>query len=228
MNDEIERRIMQNVSLRAAGQPQQPIIAGSGAVFNQITDLGAYSEVIEPGFFDDVLGDDVRGLWNHNDNIVLGRTKNGTMSISQTAAGLDYEIRINLDDGEAMSKYAKIARGDVDQSSFAFTVKSLANGDAMNGDAWEMSGKTLVRRLLKGGAKQLFDVSPVAFPAYEGTSVSARSKADALARQIPKEISGGQAPAVETPPTKPQILEAQVRIYARKRQIELASILSKE
>lgn len=211
---DLDRRFFRDVEIRAGENDGKPVIEGSGAVFNRESDdLGGFVELIEPGFFDDVMGDDVRALWNHNDDIPLGRSVIGTLDLAQSDKSLDYVIWINEDDQEAMSKYAKVKRGDVSESSFAFTVKRQGRGDAMDGDRWEsVDGKT-VRILVKGGCRQLFDVSPVTYPAYPQTNVSAdvRSRFE----QFQQSLAGG-------PEGDGESLEAQVRQEQNRRRLELA------
>lgn len=140
-------------------------VKGYAAVFNSDSnDLGGFTERIAPGFFDDVLGDDVRVLFNHDSNYVLGRTKSGTARIGVDERGLYYEYDDpNTTQSSDLMKLMK--RGDVNQSSFGFTVRE---------DKWDKrEDGTVIRTLLKAG--RLYDVSPVTYPAYPDTSVAARS-----------------------------------------------------
>jgi len=220
MNQEIERRYLPVSELRAVQTDGNPIIEGAGAVFGQYADLGYYVEIIEPGFFDDVLEDpDTCGLWNHDDNLPLGRLGNKTLELTQTDTALDYRIHINPDDAEAMAKYAKVKRGDVTQSSFAFVVKSLGRGDPEDGDEWYVLGDKIVRRLKRGGCRKLYDVSPVTYPAYPATSAAARSKADEM-RKTQAQTRDGQAPTADEIAEK---AGARVRSRARARTLELVS-----
>ena len=209
----LERRFV-DFEVRANQVDGKPVIEGSGAVFNmESSDLGGFVEVIEPGFFDDVLDNDVRGLWNHNDDIPLGRASNGTLEISQSDKSLNYVIHINADDSEAMAKYAKVTRGDVKQSSFAFTVKRESKGDKFDGDEWKSADGRTVRILKKGGCRELFDVSPVTYPAYPQTNVSAdvRSRFE----QFQKSLTGG-------PEGEEESVVMQVRQEQNRRRLELA------
>ncbi|PKN93009.1 MAG: HK97 family phage prohead protease [Chloroflexi bacterium HGW-Chloroflexi-6] len=216
--EEPERRYVSVSELRAAQSDDGPVIEGSGAVFGQEADLGYFTEVIEPGFFDSVLDDpDTCGLWNHDDDIPLGRLGNKTLELEQTDQALNYRIHINVDDAEAMAKYAKVKRGDVTQSSFGFTVKSKNRGDDMDGDEWFLVGDKVIRRLKKNGCRKLYDVSPVTYPAYPTTSASARSKVVEL--QSAGQNPDGQAPSPEDITQK---AEAQARQRARARRLELA------
>ncbi len=169
----IELRSFHLVELRAEGDAE-PTIEGTAAVYNQESDnLGGFVEIIEPGFFDGALESDIRACWNHNPDQVLGRRKNNTLTLADTQGGL--QVRIS----PPPTQYGKdavisIRRGDVDQMSFAFYVKE-------NGDRWaERDDGVFVRRLLKGGCRELLEVSPVAFPAYPQTSVQARSRLEEL------------------------------------------------
>jgi HK97 family phage prohead protease len=151
-------------------------IEGYAAVFNEYSEqLGGpygFVEIIEPGFFDSVLADDVRALWQHDPNYVLGRVKNNTLTIAQDETGLTFRAQppVTPPDAATWAQDALIAirRGDVDQVSFTFEVKD-------GGDEWYMLGDKVVRRLKAGGCARLYDVSPVTFAAYPRTSVQARS-----------------------------------------------------
>lgn len=177
-NLKIERRVF-NGEVRAASEGEARRVGGFAAMYNRETELWpGFFEVIEPGFFDNVLTNDVRALKNHNDDWVLGRTKAGTLRLSSDAEGLRYEYD---DPGTTYSRdlLISIERGDIDQSSFGFSVRE--GGDTI--ERQERGGQIVrVRTLKKGGAETLFDVSPVTYPAYHDTSVALRKSAqfDAL------------------------------------------------
>lgn len=168
---EVERRaITEGVTVRAKGDT--PTVSGYAALFNAETVIaGLFREQIAPGAFKSAIaGDDVRALFNHDPNYVLGRTTNQTLTLREDGRGLFYDVTLNPDDPEAMSVRAKIQRGDVTGSSFGFTVDE---------ERWQEPGKgsrdlplrTIVRA-------SLFDVSPVTYPAYPTTTVTARAKAE--------------------------------------------------
>jgi len=140
-------------------------IVGYAAVFNKLSDdLGGFKEKINPGFFSDVLGNDVRALFNHDDNMVLGRTKNDTLKLEEDSKGLKVEI-IPPDTSYARDLINLVGRGDVDQMSFQWITAK---------DEWDTTNlNKVVRTLIK--AKSLWDVSPVTFPAYPQTKVDVRS-----------------------------------------------------
>ncbi len=149
-------------------------ISGYAAVFNELSDdLGGFREKIQPGAFSEaVVNDDVRALWNHDSNYVLGRNKAGTLKLSEDERGLHYVV--DLPDTQwAKDLSESIKRGDVTQSSFGFIVDS---------DEWAKQDGETVRTLTK---VTLFDVSPVTYPAYPQTSTSARSILEANKDRIP-------------------------------------------
>lgn len=151
---------------------EKPVIKGQAAVFNQQTVIrGWFKEQIKPGAFQRVLSEspDAIGCYNHDWNIVLGRTTSGTVRLKETSEGLDYEIDINPDDPEAMSVYAKVARGDVSQSSFAFEV-GVEEWNYPSSDSKDLPVRTITE------FSKLYDVCPATFGAYPQTSAAVRSK----------------------------------------------------
>lgn len=178
----LERRVFASaVSLRTAdGQPTT--IVGYAAVFDSEAVIGGlFRERIAPGAFRNVIGStaDVRGLFNHDDNFVLGRTTNGTLRLVEDERGLRYELDANLDDPSAVGVVAKIKRGDVSQSSYGFRVKD-------GGDEWTKPGtrNELPLRTIRE-FELLRDVSPVTFPAFDETTAEARSAAAAARAEVP-------------------------------------------
>lgn len=142
-------------------------IEGVAAVVNKRTDLGWFEEEIMTGAFDNVLKDDVRALFNHDPNFVLARSNKGkgTLKLSIAENGdLRYSYK-TPDRTFARDLEDAIKSGDVSQSSFAFSIKE---------QTWiERSGEPDLRQITE--VKQLFDVSPVTYPAYQDTSVAKRS-----------------------------------------------------
>jgi uncharacterized protein len=156
---------------RSASAPST--ISGYAAIYNSETVIGGFfRERIAPGAFSDAVErDDVRALFNHDPNIILGRTKSGTLHLSSDAKGLRYGIDVNPDDTQALDIAARIKRGDVSGSSFAFVVHE-------DDERWTYDNARALplRTILRA---TLIDVSPVTFPAYEATSVSVRERAAA-------------------------------------------------
>lgn len=128
--------------------------------------LPGLRERIMPGAFDRALKekDDVRALFNHDSNLVLGRTKSGTLKLTATREGLAYEIE-PADTTAYRDTVAHLERGDVDGSSFAFLVTR---------EQWlyDKDRRTDIRQVQE---VQLFDVGPVTYPAYEATTSGLRS-----------------------------------------------------
>ena len=142
--------------------------AGYAARFNEWSeDLGGFRERIAPGAFRRSIGvDDVRALFNHDPNYVLGRNGAGTLRLSEDEHGLAFEID-GPDTSWTRDLHTSVERGDISQCSFAFEVEA---------EEWarrEWDGHMLDERTLK--EVRLYDISIVTYPAYEGTSVSARS-----------------------------------------------------
>jgi hypothetical protein len=170
------------VELRAA-EGEGSTIRGYAAVFNSKSEDLGFREIILPGAFDRALKEahDVRALWNHNSDLVLARTKNGTLRLAVDARGL--KIEADLPDTQAgRDGLTLIKRGDVDQMSFAFQVP-------LGGDDWTQEGRDMVRRVAD---LDLLDVSPVAYAAYSKTRVSARALA--MAKELPPEVPPPAAP----------------------------------
>jgi HK97 family phage prohead protease len=145
-------------------------ITGYAALYNQRSeDLGGFIEVIEPGAFDEAITkSDVRALINHNDNLVLARTASGTLKLEVDEKGLRYEFEVpNTTYGNDLLE--NVRAGNISQSSFAFSMGS--GKDYENWD--EMDDGRLLRTIKR--VDELFDVSPVTYPAYKSTTVSARS-----------------------------------------------------
>ena len=141
------------------------IIEGYFAVFDSPYILwdGA-TEIVKPGAFAGCLSGDIRALIDHDTRLVLGRTKAGTLTLREDARGLYGTIKINRDDADAMSLYARVQRGDVDQCSFGFDIEEETFVDLGGGQCrWEITK-----------VNPLYEVSVVTYPAYEETAVKAR------------------------------------------------------
>ena len=151
------------VESRANGQTA---IVGYAAVYNRMSlDLGGgLREEILPGAFDKILSKrktDVVALFNHNSNIVLGRTSSGTLELSSDEKGLRYVVTPPASRADILEL---IARRDVSGSSFAFTVDKAGESFRTADD-----GKA-IRQIRE--VKGLYDVGPVLTPAYPASSSS--------------------------------------------------------
>lgn len=143
-----------------------PKVEGYAAVFNSDSEDMGFIERIAPGAFKKALKtSDTRALFNHDSNIILGRTSAGTLELKEDKKGLFMSIIPPDTQLIRDMVLAPIERGDITQQSFGFTVKA---------DKWkEIDGKTPIRTITEIG--ELFDVSPVTFPAYPDTDVALRS-----------------------------------------------------
>ncbi len=147
----------------ASEEDKTPRITGYAAVFNEWSDdLGGFREKIKPGAFKNVLDNDVRALFNHNENFVLGRIESGTLKLNENTRGLGVDIEPPGTQW-ANDLLVSINRGDINQMSFAFTVEE---------DKWETKDEENFRTVNK--VAELFDVSVVSYPAYPQTSVKVR------------------------------------------------------
>ena len=139
-------------------------IEGYFAVFDDVYDMGCgFTESVGPHAFDKCLDGDVRVLLNHDTTAVLGRTKAGTATLSVDHHGLYGRVEINPDDTDAVNAWARVKRGDVDQASFGFEIVTETRSETENGVHYRIDEAIL------------HEVSVCTFPAYEGTSLSARS-----------------------------------------------------
>ena len=171
----IERRAFP-VEFRVKRDDDNAKIVGHAAVFNSLSvELFGFREEVSPGAFTQTIQqDDVRALFNHDPNFVLGRNVAKTLRLSEDEKGLMYEID-PPDTQFARDLMVSIERGDITQNSFSFSVLP-------DGQEWrEDSAGTLIRTLTH---VKLYDISPVTFPAYPSTDVSLRSaEAEALAAE---------------------------------------------
>ena len=156
--EELETRAHYSVStstIEARSDSDDMIIEGYAALYDNETNIGPFKETIARGAFDDVLDNDVRALMNHDPNYVLGRTGAGTLELELDDTGLKYRIKLG-EQQYAKDLYESVKRGDISQSSFAFTIAE---------QSW--SEDRTVRSVDK--VATLLDVSPVTYPAYKDT-----------------------------------------------------------
>ncbi len=159
----IERRTLDSgVALRQGGDARK--IGGHAAVFNDEVEIWpGFRERFLPGAFTRTIGeDDIRALWNHDSAFVMGRLKSGTLKLSEDDRGLVFE-NDPPDAQWARDVVASIERGDISGASIGFR--------AMD-EEWERKDGVEIRTITRA---KLFDVSPVAFPAYPQTDVGVRA-----------------------------------------------------
>lgn len=155
--------IRANGTLTAKGKT----LTGYAAVFNSEAAIGDFVEVIRKGAFAKSLatGSNIRALYHHQGDALLGTTKSGTLSLREDNHGLKFELALP-DTSHGRDLAVLVERGDVSGCSFGFRV-------ADGGDRWEERGNQLVRELLD---VELHEITLTADPAYQDTTIAMRSK----------------------------------------------------
>ena len=141
-------------------------LAGHAAVFDQMARLPRHWERVARSAFDEALerGDDAAALINHDPSLIIGRRSAGTLRLDTDSHGLRFEVDLP-DTSYAHDLRASIARGDIAGMSFGFIPGVHTSGRAPDGR--QLRTHTSVKRLL--------DISPVTYPAYEGTDLALRA-----------------------------------------------------
>ena len=148
----------------------QGIIEGHPVVYDQMTDLGYFDEIIERGALDKTDLRDVRLCLNHDTSVVYARsrsnTPDSTMRIWVEEDGLHFRANLDMENPLAKAYYSMIERRDIDKMSFMFSV---------DGDTWEdLDSEHPTRRINSIGS--IVEISAATFPAYDSTEIQARSK----------------------------------------------------
>ena len=170
MKDELRNKMRQMRSIASNFQTREDSgekrIEGYFAVFNSTYELGpGMSESIAPGAFSNTLDADIRALVDHETMYVLGRNKAGTLELREDDKGLWGSILLNPNDQDAMNAYARVSRGDVNQCSIGFNIRSEETDFRDDGSIhWTITDI------------ELAEVSVCTFPAYSETSVEARKQ----------------------------------------------------
>lgn len=170
---ELERRAY-SFEIRADEENGTGVLRGRPIVYNQLTDIGWFDEIIDAGALDGADLKDVRFLVNHNtDMIPLARSRrnndNSTMHMTADTEGLSLDwVKLDIENNaEARALYSAVQRGDISGMSFMFSV---------DGEAWDnLDSEHPTRHITKIGS--VIEVSAATFPAYEQTEISTRSKA---------------------------------------------------
>jgi len=195
----VERRIVPVSELRVKhgeGETRKATIEGYAAVAGKWSeDLGGFKERIKPGAFAAALKvSDARALFNHDSNIVLGRQSAGTLRLSEDKSGLFMEV--DPPDTQLVRDMVltPIERGDITQQSFGFTVDE---------DEWTENKDTreVTRTITR--FREIFDVSPVTFPAYPDTDVALRSLGEWRTKTEEPEPADATVEAEDEPVTVP-------------------------
>ena len=156
----------------------RPVLEGYAALYDSLSvNLGGFVERIAPGAFDAALESDPDVLCRiqHEDGLqVIGRTKSGTLTLRATSEGLHYTCLVP-DTQAGRDIVELVRRGDIDQSSFAFSI------DRDSDESWDWNHEPTLRTLLR---VNLHDVAPVSTPAYPETTVGLRAETLERARQV--------------------------------------------
>lgn len=167
---EKELRLNSELEFRAEEDNGKLILEGYAAVFDQETLIGSdeengFYEIIDKKAFEDTDMKDCCFKYNHGDSKgILARVKNGSLKLGIDDIGLKFRAEL-IDTTDNVDIYKCVKSGLLDKCSFAFTVLE---------DKISMRGQAIVRRITKIG--RLFDCSVVDIPAYDQTSIYARSK----------------------------------------------------
>ena len=154
----MEKRIYDIETRIDSTEDGKEIVVGHASMYNTRSEFMGFYETIEEGAFTDDLikSSDVRALINHDQNLILARNTSGTLKLEADAQGLRYEFEMpETSYGKDLAVSMK--RGDITQSSFAFTVEK---------DDWSTDDNGNDLRTIKK-IKRLYDVSPVTYPAYQ-------------------------------------------------------------
>lgn len=156
-----------NIRAVTSDESDNLFIEGYFIRYGQETELfpNCFEEVRKGAATNSLKNNDIRCLFNHDSGAVLGRTSNKTLELREDEKGVYGKVEINRDDPQAMSFYAKIKRGDVDGCSFGFYIDEESHEVRDDG-----TDKFYLEKV------DVFEVSPVTFPAYPQTEIAARSR----------------------------------------------------
>ncbi|MFT4174077.1 MAG: HK97 family phage prohead protease [Rhodocyclaceae bacterium] len=165
-----------DLEIRAAGTLKAASpghLSGYAAVFNVESNLGGFVEVIRPGAFAQSLraGTNVRALYHHQQDALLGTTKGGTLSLHEDSHGLAFSLALP-DTTHGRDLAVLVGRGDISGCSFGFRVRD-------GGDKWERRSNGELLRELR--SVELEEITLTHDPAYVDTSVALRSYRAAIA-----------------------------------------------
>jgi HK97 family phage prohead protease len=175
-----ERRYLPSEFEVRANEAGKHTLSGYGAKWRARSEpLGGFVESVEPGAFTKTLKDgDVRSYLNHDRNLILGRSSAGTLRLSEDRTGLHYEVELP-NTSYARDLAESVERGDISQSSFGFRAIQ---------DDWGFTERNYPLRSLR--EVRLFDVSPVAEPAYpDADGVAIRSLVRSLAAESDEAVT---------------------------------------
>ena len=208
-NKEVKRMLEQrsySFEVRAEEGEGGAIITGRPIVYDSRTDLGYFDEIIDRGALDGADLTDVRFLVNHDiSKIPLARSRrnngNSTMQLSVDAEGMFIRVKLDVENNaEAKALYSAVQRGDISGMSFMFSI---------DGESWEnLESDHPTRHVTKIGS--VVEVSAVTFPAYDATTINARSKEALESARSAVEIARRQS--AETPDGGLELAKAKTQL----------------
>jgi HK97 family phage prohead protease len=200
------------------------VISGYASIFDKSSQVlgGGFVEQIKSGAFSKTLQergtqtsrDDIKALFNHSTDLVLGSKRAGTLRLAEDEKGLHYEVDLDLDITHHRSAYKMIERGDVTNSSFGFDVIE---------ERWsvgETDDQPVLREVLE---TRLYEISPTPFPAYQDSSVQAERSFKGLADMSGLDLRD-LIEANENGKLKEVLAESDEKVFnaeARKRRLDL-------
>lgn len=202
--DDIEIRSFK-AEFRTDGEEKQKI-KGYATVFDQLSDdLGGFKEIIRKGAFNEAMkSDEIYGLKNHNEDLVLGRTKSKTLSLSEDDVGLGFVID-PPNTTYANDLIVSMERGDMDKCSFAFVVD-------IESVKWYKKDGILIRDISK--MKELWDISIVTYPAFPQTIAELFGKKIKTPQQVYREYRS-KLSISEPEPKQERVADGKLRIYEK-------------
>lgn len=159
----VERRFINGMEVRKSDDGKVTTLRGYAARFGSVYDMGWFTEEVHRDAFKNADLSDVRILFNHDPNQILGRTKSGTARVGIDREGFWYEV--DLPESATALREA-VQRGDVAESSWAFGLKK---------DTWTREKDKDKQHRVLMEVEAVYDASPVTFPANPDTSVAKRS-----------------------------------------------------
>lgn len=193
--------------VRAEGE-QDGIITGRPIVYNSRTNIGYFDEIIDSGALDGADMTDVRFLVNHDiSNIPLARSRrnngNSTMQLTPDGDGLGIAANVDIENNtQARSLYSAVQRGDVTGMSFMFSVDE---------ERWEnLESDHPTRHIVKIGS--IVEVSAVTFPAYDSTSINARSSETLESARAALESARAKTASTETETRELELLKMKISV----------------
>lgn len=183
------------VDLCTRDDDEAGLITGRPIVYNSITDLGWFDEIIDAGALDETDLNDVRLCLNHDTSYVYARSRrnnpSSTMRLFTDSEGMQIEANLAVNESpKAKDFYSAVKRKDISSMSFMFSI---------DGETWEnLESDHPTRHITKIGS--VVEVSAVTFPAYEQTEINARDAAalDSARAALDKARETRHLEAVET------------------------------